>query len=192
MPGMVFLSCGQNDRELQIADKVRCLLEGPPFRMNVFIARATNNLYSLNNDVLTKLAYADYFIFVNFCREIDGFQGSLYSHQELAMAIALGHRQLLVFSEEGAPNLGIIQFMVQNRPNFSTDEELLSQIRDDLTREQWRPEYSRFLRAKEIVQGTSIRFGDGAGNLLEGTPISVVIENLSEWIENKATKITSP
>jgi len=176
---MVFLSCGQNDRELQIADKVCRLLQGQPFCLNVFIARATNNLYSLNDDVLTKLAYADYFIFVNFHRVSDGFPGSLYSHQELAIALALGHRQLLVFSERGAPNLGVIQFMVQNRPNFSTDEELLSQIQADLQREKWRPEYSRFLRAKEIVQQASIRFGDGAGNLLAGTAISVVIENQS-------------
>jgi hypothetical protein len=103
------LSCGQNDRELQIADKVRRLLEAPPFGLNLFVARATNNLYSLNDDVLTRLAYADYFLFVNFRRKVDGFPGSLYSHQELAMALALGHRRLLVYSEVDAPNLGIIQ-----------------------------------------------------------------------------------
>ena len=113
MPGSVFLSCGQDDRELEIADKVRRLLEGPPFGLTVFVARTTNNLYSLNEEVLTRLAYADYFLFVNFHRKVDGFPGSLYSHQELAMALALGHRQLLDFSERDAPNLGVIQFMVE-------------------------------------------------------------------------------
>jgi hypothetical protein len=179
MPGTVFLSCGQNDRELQIADKVRKLLEGPSFGLKVFVARATNNLYSLNDDVLTRLAYADYFLFVNFHRKADGFPGSLYSHQELAMALALSHRQLLVFSEVGAPNLGVIQFMVQNRPNFSTDEELLSMIKADVEREQWRPEHSRFLRPKELKRENSVRFQDGAGNVLDGIPISIVILNQS-------------
>jgi hypothetical protein len=94
----------------------------------------------------------------NFLRKADGFPGSLYSHQELAMALALGHRQLLVFSEIDAPNLGVSQFMVQNRPNFSTDEELLSMIRADIEREQWRRDYSRFLRPKALKRENSIRF----------------------------------
>ena len=67
MAGTVFLSCGQNDRDLAIAERIASLLQAPPFGLNVFIARSTNNLYSLNNDVLLKLAYADYFLFVNFC-----------------------------------------------------------------------------------------------------------------------------
>jgi len=173
------LSCGQDDRELEIADKVRRLLEGPPFGLTVFVARTTNNLYSLNEEVLTRLAYADYFLFVNFHRKVDGFPGSLYSHQELAMALALGHRQLLDFSERDAPNLGVIQFMVQNRPKFTTDEELLKIIKADVEREQWRPNYSRFLRPTMLRREKSIRFGDGAGNILDGTPISVVILNQS-------------
>jgi hypothetical protein len=139
----------------------------------------TNNLYSLNEDVLTRLAYADYFLFINFHRKVDGFPGSLYSHQELAIALALGHRQLLVFSERDAPNLGIIQFMVQNRPNFSTDEELLKIIKADVEKEQWRPDYSRFLRPTGLRREKPICFGDGAGNTLNGTPISVVILNQS-------------
>ena len=53
MSATVFLSCGQNDRELQIANNVRQLLEDPPFGLNVFVARSTNNLYSLNENVLT-------------------------------------------------------------------------------------------------------------------------------------------
>lgn len=164
---------------MQIADKIRRLLEGPTFGLKVFVARTTNNLYSLNEDVLTRLGDADYFLFVNFHRRVDGFPGSLYSHQELAMAIALGHRQLLVFSERDAPNLGIIQFMVQNRPKFSTDEELLKLIKADVEREQWRADYSRFLRPTVLRREKSIRFGDGAGNILDGNAISVVILNQS-------------
>lgn len=179
MPGIVFLSCGQNDRELRITEKVRQLLEDPPFSLKVFVARATNNLYSLNDDVLARLAYADYFLFVNFHRKTQGFSGSLYSHQELAMALALGHRHLLIFSERNAPNLGIIQFMVQNRPNFSSEEELLSMIRADVEREQWRAQYSRFLRPDKLWLEKSISFSDGTGNILKGTSISVVILNQS-------------
>lgn len=184
MAGTVFLSCGQNDRELAIAERIASLLQGPPFGLNVFIARSTNNLYSLNNDVLLKLAYADYFIFVNFCRKTGGFPGSIYSHQELAMALAVGHERVLLFSEEGAPNAGVIQFVVQNRPPFSTPDELLEQIRKDVEREQWSPDYSRFLRAKQLEKRTDVVFGDGVGNLLSGTSIGVVIENQSSDLQD--------
>ncbi|HZT31790.1 MAG TPA: hypothetical protein VFA33_18020 [Bryobacteraceae bacterium] len=183
MAGTVFLSCGQNDRELKIAERVAGLLR-ESFQLEVFIARATNNMYSLNNDVLARLASADYFIFVNFHRESEAFPGSLYSHQELAMALALGHRRFLLFSEQGAPNVGITQFIVQNRPSFSNEGELLNQIRNDVEREQWRPEYSRFLRAREIVKQLNVTFSDGAGNLLSGTSISVTIENQSSDLQD--------
>ena len=184
MAGTVFLSCGQNDRELKIAENVASLLRAAPFNLVVFIARATNNLYSLNNDVIAKLAYADYFIFVNFCRETEGFPGSLYSHQELAIALALGHKEFLIFSEKGAPNAGITQFIVQNRPCFSSEAELLNQVRNDIERERWRAEYSRFLRAKEIVRDVNETFSDGVGNVLFGTAISVVIENRSNDLQD--------
>jgi hypothetical protein len=72
------------------------------------------------------------------------------------MALALGHRQLLIFSEKGAPNVGMVKFMVQNRPCFSTDDELLEQIRNDVKRERWRPKYSRFLQAKKIVEESNV------------------------------------
>jgi hypothetical protein len=183
MAGTVFLSCGQNDRELRIAGTVGRLLR-EEFRLEVFIARGTNNLYSLNEDVLTRLAYADYFIFINFQREADAFPGSIYSHQELAMALALGHRRLLVFSETGAPNAGIVQFMVPNRPRFSTEDELLKQIRNDVAGDQWRPEYSRFLSAKELANRPNVTFTDGAGNVLRGAAIGVVIENNSNELQD--------
>ena len=118
MAGTVFLSCGQNGRELAIAERIAALLQAPPFGLTVFIARSTNNLYSLNNDVLQNLAYADYFLFVNFYRENPGFPGSIYAHQELAMALAVGHERVLLFAEKGAAETGVIQFMVRNRAPF--------------------------------------------------------------------------
>src|SRR5580704_8072303 len=102
MAGTVFLSCGQNNREMKIAKRIESLLQALPFGLTVFIARATNNLYSLNNDVIENLAYADHVLFVNFRRRTVGFPGSIYAHQELAMALALGHQRLLLFSEKGA------------------------------------------------------------------------------------------
>lgn len=86
---------------------------------------------------------------------------------------------MLLFSEEAAPNAGVIQFMLQNRPPFSTPDELLEQVRKDVEREQWRPDYSRFLRAKQLIKRTDVSFGDGVGNVLSGTSIGVVVENQS-------------
>ncbi len=184
MPGIVFLSCGQNSREVKIARKISALLEGPPFRLNVFIARATNNILSLNKDVLTKLEYADYFIFVNFCRKKSQFAGSLYSHQELAMALALGHEQLLIYSEKGAPDTGIVKLVVQNQAKFTTADELLEKIRADVEKGNWNAAYSRFLRAKQLDKRPGLVFNDGAGNLLVGTGIGIVIDNQSEDLQD--------
>jgi hypothetical protein len=183
MPGLVFLSCGQNDRELQIAERLRSLLEESPLNLQVFIARSTNNLYSLNNDVLENLGFADYVIFVNFYRERNGLRGSLYAHQELAMALAVGHRRLLIYSEQNAPTEGVISFIVQNRTPLSTPEQLLEQVRDDVAREEWRADYSRFVDISELVQRENIRFADGAGNILSGPAIGVRIANPSNDLQ---------
>jgi len=184
MAGTVFLSCGQNKREMQIAKKVEELLSSAPFNLSVFIARATNNLYSLNNDVLDRLAYADYVVFINFRREKRGFSGSLYSHQELAMALALGHRQLLIFSEKGAPRDGVIRFMHQNSPCFTSDDKLLEQLKKDITKENWRSDYSRFLRVKEeVLCQESVTFSDETGNKFNGKAIRVAVENQSNELQ---------
>ncbi len=183
MAGTVFLSCGQNDRELAIAEHVAVMLREPPFGLTVFIARSTNNLLSLNNDVLSKLSYADYVIFVNFCRAGEDFPGSLYAHQELAMTLAVGHRQLLIYSEVGAPTTGLVSFVVQNRPAFKNTAELLEQVRADVTQEQWNPHYSRFLCATELQVRRGISFSDGAGNFLAGTAIGAVIHNGSRDLQ---------
>ena len=184
MPGTIFLSCGQNDRELALAEKIKSLLEAPSFGLNVFIARTTNNLYSLNNDVLTNLAYADYVIFINFHRKTAGFPGSLYAHQELAMALALGHQRLLLYSEKGAPKAGVISFMIENRRPFTSTDELLDQIREDVTQERWSPTYSRFLHVTRLDTRPNVTFFDGAGNLLTGTSIGVVLENQSKDLQD--------
>ena len=184
MAGKVFLSCGQNDRELAIAEKIASLLKGEPFGLNVFIARETNNLFSLNKEVLQNLANSDYFLFVNFCRSAARFPGSIYAHQELAMALAVGHEHVLLYSEKDAPNEGVILFMVQNRPQFLTTEELLEQIRKDVEREQWSSDYSRFLRAKRLDRRVDVIFRDGVGNVLRGTSIGVVIENQSSDLQD--------
>jgi len=162
-----------------VANRIKSLLETPSIGLKVYVAAATNNLYSLNNDVIEKLAYADYVIFVNFCRKGEPFPGSIYSHQELAIALALGHKSMLLYTEVDAPKMGIMNFMVLNRPPFNTSDELLTQITEDVKQEEWSPTYSRFLRAKELATRQNVGFGDGVGNQLRGTSIGVVLENLS-------------
>jgi hypothetical protein len=184
MPGTVFLSCGQNDDELVIAERIKSLLEAPPFGLHVFIARSTNNMHSLNNDVMTNLEYADYVLFVNFHRNTLGFPGSVYAHQELAMALALGHRNLLLYSAAGAPTAGVIGFMVQNRRPFTSTDELLDQVREDATMEGWSSTYSRFLRVTGLDERSHVDFRDGAGNLLQGKGIGVVLENHSKDLQD--------
>ena len=183
MAGTVFLSCGQNDRELKIAERIATLLREPPFGLNVFIARSTNNLYSLNNDVLTNLAYADYVLFVNFRRKTAGFPGSIYAHQELAMALALGHQRILLFSEKGAPNAGVIQFMVLNlrihrpsifrpgraRPASEAAEEIIKPLLARLHRKR-RLADMPLADVRGVVAGGLERLSNGESVGWEATP----------------------
>jgi hypothetical protein len=180
MPGTVFLSCGQQPSELKVAVKIKSLLEAPPFRLNVFIAASTNNMHSLNHDVLKNLSYADYVLFVNFHRPKSPSQGSIYSHQELAMAHALGHEDILLFSEEGAPDECVMHYMVFNGRPFTTTNQLLSRVRAEVTRAGWNRTHSRFLRVTDLYERDPVDFNDGVGNLLRGKPIDVVLKNQSK------------
>src|SRR5438874_9303687 len=91
---LVFISCGQRKEsdEPAIAQRIAERLEELGF--DTYIAVQRQSLRSLRENIFEHLRDAEYFLFVDFPREelipLDGTQherrGSLFSHQELAIA----------------------------------------------------------------------------------------------------------
>src|SRR5437773_503907 len=135
----VFISCGQtkNSSELETAHKISERLEELGFEP--YIAVEEQTLSGLRENIFRQLRIADYFVFVDFKRErlvprgrtgrSTGLQhrGSLFSHQELALASYLD-LPLLAFQEKGVKeDDGILRFLQANASPFK-DRHLLPNV----------------------------------------------------------------
>lgn len=102
----VFISCGQTrgSEEENIAHKVSERLDKLGY--DSYIAVEEQTLRGVKENIFHQLETSEYFIFIDFKREkleYNGFQicrGSLFSHQELAIASYLDI-PLAAFQEEG-------------------------------------------------------------------------------------------
>jgi hypothetical protein len=125
----VFLSCGQNPKydELRWSEKVAAALKRLGF--DVFFAPRVQNSKSLTEVVFHELENSDYFVLVDFKREklVPPFKddssqhrGSLFSHQEFALACYLG-LDFAPFREAGAEKLpGMTGIVMDNATEFKT------------------------------------------------------------------------
>ena len=134
----VFISCGQRDNtdELKIAQQVADLLRGKD--NEPYIAKMIQGLGALTQEIYKQLDDSEYFLFIDFkreriCSEISGIQhrGSLFSHQELAIASYL-EKHCLTFQEDGLRLEGIQPFIISNPHIFKTSEDLLKQINKEV------------------------------------------------------------
>lgn len=143
----VFISCGQNNSELAIAQKVAAWFESKGYRP--FVALEAQGLQDVNSGTIAELRRSDYLVFIDFCRETlgenRGCRGSLYSHQELAIAHALGLKEAIFFREQGVRVEGISRFMAANAIEFKEHSELIDRLARSVVDRRWSPDYSRNL-----------------------------------------------
>src|SRR5262245_9119823 len=118
MKAQVFISCGQNDDtgEVVAAQAIAESLSSLGF--NPYIAVQEQSLRGLTDNIFRQLADSEYVVFVDFKRErfenSTKHRGSLFSHQELAVAAFL-RLDVLAFQEEGVRQLdGMIRFLQTN------------------------------------------------------------------------------
>jgi hypothetical protein len=117
----VFVSCGQskNSDEVEIVAAVAAELKLLGFEP--WIAVENQTLNGIQEFVFDALKNSEYFIFLDFKRERLGRtnfrRGSLFSHQELAIASYLG-LDLLAFRESGAKLEGLLAFVGGNATVF--------------------------------------------------------------------------
>lgn len=174
----VFISCGQTkaSNELDTAHRIRDRLQEQGFEP--YIAVEEQTLQGLKENIFPQLQNSEYFVFVDFKREelvphhqrgtkqspSQEHRGSLFSHQELALASFLD-LELIAFQEKGVKrDDGLLRFLQANAKQFTDREHLPNIIADEVTRRKWNP-HSR----NELV--------------LEGydQPRDAIVRGTSEW-----------
>lgn len=149
----IFVSCGQrkSTREIEVASKVCEIIKKRGFE--VFLATETQSLGALTNCIYQEIEICEYFLFIDFKRDLcvdptgkskSFYRGSLFSHQELAIASYL-EKECLLFREKGMPLEGIQQFLVSNAIEFdSANDSLYKQVEEGL--KKWRSGWKNQLR----------------------------------------------
>ena len=114
----IFISCGQSKKpdEIEVAKAIADRLRGRGF--DPYIAVQEQTFQGLKENIFARLRNSEYFVFVDFKREKPGrsqhCRGSLFSHQELAMA-SLFEIDVAAFQERGVKPLdGLIQLLQVN------------------------------------------------------------------------------
>jgi hypothetical protein len=157
----VFISCGQTKHsdELETAHRIRNRLHELGF--DPYIAVEEQTLKGLKENIFRHLRDAEYFIFVDFKREKLvpmgrermglvlsrnlQHRGSLFSHQEIALASYLDI-PLLAFQEKGVKtDDGVLRFLQANATTFTDRTLLPNVIADEVQRRGWNPRSLREL-----------------------------------------------
>jgi hypothetical protein len=142
----IFVSCGQKrDNELEVARQILRKLTDMGF--DPYGAMEEQSLKGIRENIFSKLEESEYFIFIDFKREkmeTGEHRGSLFSHQELAIATFLD-KDALIFQETGIKRYDGIISAIQGNAVIFTDRHLLPNVMADKIRElnwksNWRDE----------------------------------------------------
>jgi len=177
----VFISCGQSKQsdEAAIASNVAARLRELGF--DPYIAVLEQSLRGLKENIFEQLSKSEYFVFVDFKREqLLGSEpatcrGSLFSHQELALASFL-EIPVLAFQESGVKqDDGIIRFLQANATPFTDRHLLPSVIADQVQGRQWDPRW----RNEIVLERDPAQYGDAqfAGTQERGRFFHISVRN---------------
>lgn len=149
----VFISCGQNKNtdEVNIAQSIAEKLTEKGF--DYYIAVQEQSLKGVTENIFKQLETSEYFLFIDFKREniLPNnneiiCRGSLFSHQELAVASYLGIKTI-AFQEKGVkPDDGIMRFIQANCIYFDDRQKLSSLVIDKILKEQWNSQWKNQLK----------------------------------------------
>jgi hypothetical protein len=146
----VFISCGQREGEREVASRVAAWFSAEGFRP--YVALQAQSIQDINSGIMRELRRADYYVFIDFRREKVGvqnetgvFRGSLFSHQELAIAYVLGFDSAIFFREDGVLLEGFGAFLMTNATLFHDPATLPDLVAEAVRRRRWSPRYSRNL-----------------------------------------------
>ena len=146
-PARVFLSCGQaSEAERKAAGELGRILRDEE-GYEVYIATEQMSLEGVKEAIFPQLRDAEYLVFVDFPREevsTNEHRGSLFSHQELAVAAYLDI-PYIGFRHESVRREGLSDFLMSNVVEFETETELPDLLRDKLSKGDWNPKWRKEL-----------------------------------------------
>jgi hypothetical protein len=181
----IFISCGQRgsqidpNSEISIITSLKNLLEGLDFE--VYVGVEQHSLQGFTENILSALEKCEYYLFIDFTRnqiineneeydKIDQkYRGSLFSHQELGIAVYLKKEHTLIFQEkEVLERDGIKGFIQANPITFDERKDLPTRVIEAIKKEGWhtgwRNELQMERRNEEYVDtfylptGSCVRF----------------------------------
>jgi hypothetical protein len=141
----VFISCGQSKQSDEVATAGEVARRLQELGFDPYIAVEEQTLRGLKENIFEQLGTSEYLVFVDFKRELLSsadppvHRGSLFSHQELALASYL-NIPVLAFQESGVKrDDGILQFLQANATPFTDRNLLPNVIADEVRRRAWDP-----------------------------------------------------
>ena len=150
----IFISCGQaSEEERSFAIALKEKLESRVFNFKVFVAASESTIKELDRELLDHLKTSDYFLCINFCREIVSnaskkecfYRESLYTNQEIAMAAAVGFSSsnMLILSHRDIVRDGLLKTIITNDCVFDNIDKLSELVFKKAQERGWSSNYSR-------------------------------------------------
>ena len=172
MKAKVFISCGQRDAERTTALAIAQWFAEHGFQP--YVAIDAQGIQDVNSGIIQELRRSDYYVFIDFRREqVSGgganatYRGSLFSHQELAIAYALRFEHVVFFRQSQVLLEGLAAYMASNAAVFESFDELTELIAEAVLKRQWSPNYSRNLVVSNLRFPTElIHYADMSGRFL--------------------------
>lgn len=154
----VFISCGQtrDSEEERIANALKARLERAGFQ-NPYVAINEQTTSGFKENILSKLEVSEYFIFIDFKREAlfssdniellkdhngrNVHRGSLFSNQELAIAISQDKR-IIAFQEDTVKERDGMYSVTQINPiRFSSRDRIIDMVMEKVAENRWDPNW---------------------------------------------------
>ncbi|MGO9644797.1 MAG: hypothetical protein ACLPY5_08635 [Candidatus Bathyarchaeia archaeon] len=157
----VFISCGQREQsdEACIAQDIEARLR--ELHYDPYVAVEEQSPLGVKENILGQLESSEYFLFIDFKREQFANEtfcrGSLFSHQELAIASYL-NIELVAFQEEGVKKHdGLMGFLHINAIPFTDRKQLPDRVVDEIQK-RWNPRWKNRLLLEPDVRDSDVAF----------------------------------
>lgn len=194
----IFVSCGQRHVERHVVAQIKKLLRRLGF--DTYVAYEQHTPEDVRRHIFDELESSEYYLFIDFPREelvpmpgthlMPGtHRGSLFTHQELALASFLRLPMLGFRHSSVLPEDGVSQFILLNAIEFSDERSLLRQVKKK-AKERWNPHWKNcLLITRRGAERDLVRIDSGYNR----NWYHMCVSNLhhDKWAKNCAAYVTS-